>query len=607
MARYEIRTPDGARYEVTAPDDMPQDAVVAHFRQQMAQPSPASQAGSPAPRRGANEPSRLDLLLEAERRGILDAPNAELLAEARRRGIVPPLDRAGFDASIAGRSPEASQQLNWSDVPGKAFDNLGSSAANFAKNIVTPFLEPVQTVNALAEVGKGVVSKAAGLVVNQDPVEKAKREAAANAVGQFFADRYGSLDAIKHTLATDPVGAAADAATVLTGGGAALARAPGVAGQVGNAVRATGSAIDPIANAGRVVGAAGRGVSHVLGMTTGAGSMPVQTAFQAGRQGGQAGTAFTDSMRGYAPVSDVVDMAETAVKELTRQRGDAYKAGIAATKADPTVLNMAPIRTALDDALKSITYQDVAINPQARKAVSEVYRTIKRFEKIPNNQGSTAAGLDAMKQAVGGIMERHKPGTQPFRVVKQVYDAIGAEIRNQVPNYAATMKGYSQASDQLGELRRTFSVETGATADTTARKLLSVTRNNVNTNYGERARLFDVMARQPGAETLPAAIAGHAMSSATPRGLQQITAGSAGASALAQFTSPATLAALPAFSPRIVGEASYGAGRVAGLVDQLSRSLRLPPARARQLLMSSYGANVISEASDGPGLLSSRP
>jgi hypothetical protein len=250
-------------------------------------------------------------------------------------------------------------------------------------------------------------------------------------------------------------------------------------------------------------------------MTTGAGETPMRLAYDAGRRGGV--PEFTDAMRGHSPVSEVVDMAETAVNNLTRERGNAYRANMTSTLADQTVLNTQPVMQSIQDAMDSVTYQGQAVNQQAVQALRKVQRNVQKFDNLPGDTGRIAAGLDAMKKSVGGIMEQYKPGSQPYRVVKQVYDSIGNQIRAQVPEYDAAMRAYTQASDQLGDLRRTFSINPNAAADTTARKLLSVTRNNVNTNYGERARLFDVLSHQPGAESLPYAVSGHALSSATPR------------------------------------------------------------------------------------------
>ena len=147
--------------------------------------------------------------------------------------------------------------------------------------------------------------------------------ASADAVGQYFGDRYGSIEAAKRAFAEDPVGVLLDASTVLTGGGAAAARLPGVAGRVAKVARTAGQAIDPIAVTGRVAGATGRGAGKaaaaVLGQTTGAGSTAVRTAASAGMAGGDLGKKFRDAMRGKMPMAEVVaDARESARQSLSK-------------------------------------------------------------------------------------------------------------------------------------------------------------------------------------------------------------------------------------------------------------------------------------------------
>ena len=92
------------------------------------------------------------------------------------------------------------------------------------------------------------------------------------------------------------------------------------------------------------------------------------------------------------------------------------------------------------------------------------------------------------------------------------------------------------------------------------RKLQSVMRNNVNTNYGQRAKLMDVLARYE--PELPNVIAGQSMSSVAPRGVARL--GSVAVGLLAGTTAPIALPLLAATSPRLVGEAAYAGGRAVG-------------------------------------------
>jgi hypothetical protein len=480
--------------------------------------------------------------------------------------------------------PSADQQksLSWSEVPGKALENAPASAVKFGEAILQPILHPIDTANAIGNIAKGGASKIAGAVgFDQDPEQKAQTEAGIDAVGGFFKDRYGSVDALKNTLATDPVGSLADASLVLTGGAALPARAPGIVGKAAQVVGKVGSAVDPIANAGRALKGAGKVTAAVLGTTTGAGSTPVRAAFDAGRQGNR---AFVDNMRGNVPMEDTIGMAKSAVGEMRSDRSAAYKAGMATTNANPNALNIWPIYRSLRNATQSISMGGFSKSPDAAKAIEAMEAAVSDWRNTAGPYFNSAEGMDALKQRMGDIMESYQPNTQPRRVVENVYNTIKDEIVKQSPEYAKTMQDYSTASNQIKEIERTLSLGRNAAQDTALRKLQSTQRNNVNANYGQRGKLLDDLAQYE--PDLPYALAGQSLNSATPRGLQGMVA--TGTGITSALSNPAALAALPAFSPRVVGEAAHGAGQVARGVDAASQALRVSPEAAQNALLSLY-------------------
>jgi len=121
---------------------------------------------------------------------------------------------------------------------GEMISNIPSSAMEFGKNIVTPFLQPVETAENIYNLGAGAIQK---LIPGEQGKEKY-----ADAMGQFISDRYGSLESFQKTAQNDPVGLLADISMVLTGGGTAVARAPGMLGKVGRVTQKVGKAIEPI-------------------------------------------------------------------------------------------------------------------------------------------------------------------------------------------------------------------------------------------------------------------------------------------------------------------------------------------------------------------------
>lgn len=479
----------------------------------------------------------------------------------------------------------------WSDVPGKAIDNAPKSALEFGKAIVQPMLHPIDTGKAIFDVGYGLASKLHGAVGGtQDPEKKAKDEAAANAVGEHFKSRYGSMEGFKKALAEDPVGVIADVSVVLTGGGAALARGPGVVGKVGEVASKTGNAIDPLVNAGRAVSATGTAAANVLGMTTGAGTRPFQEAYAAGRAGNQ---ALPDNMRGKVPQSDVLDLADSAVGQMGKARSDAYTAGMAQANASQQPLSLRPAIRAIDDARDMAYFRGVPKSEAAAKVIDAIEAKVTEFSNLSGlgQRFQTAESLDALKQSIGEIRQTTQQGTLERKIADRVYNKIKDQIVQEVPKYADTMRDYSNASDLINEARRTLSINDRATADTTMRKLQSTMRDGVSTNYGQRGRVLDELAQyEPG---LPAALAGQSLNAWAPRGLARMV-GNPVAAGAAYTQNPLSAAMLPMASPRLMGEMTYGAGRGAGMVEQAANALGLTPQMLLNMARAGYVSNALS-------------
>jgi hypothetical protein len=103
--------------------------------------------------------------------------------------------------ATAGEPRAIGPGASWADVAGQAGENLLPSAQRFGSDLLNVVQHPKET-------GKAFLKAAAGGVEKLIPGEQ-EHEPYANAVGQFFADRYGGMEAFKKTLAEDPVGFAA--------------------------------------------------------------------------------------------------------------------------------------------------------------------------------------------------------------------------------------------------------------------------------------------------------------------------------------------------------------------------------------------------------------
>lgn len=462
-------------------------------------------------------------------------------------------------------------QRTWADVPGEALSNIPSSALNFGKALVEPILHPVDTAKALGALASGLISKTGRpgdmlRVGDAEPTaeELARRqkiEAPADAVGQFFKDRYGSMEGIKRTLATDPVGAAADAATVLTLGGGLAAKAPGMLGKAGEVAQTAGRVVDPVNAALEGARLAGKGLGYVasvpLGRTTGVGGNMIRQAAEAGMEGGEKAKVFRENMRGADPAG-MVDMADSALSQMRAERSAGYQAGMAGVKADPAVLDMKPVVDAFAKTMEVGSFKGKVINRSAGKIQQEIFDVLTEWKNSNPAEFHTAEGFDALKRTIGDIRENTAPHTPSRVVADRVYNAIKGEIESQAPQYAKTMASYAEASDKLKQLEKSFARTATAADETAVNRLLATGRNNVTANYGMKQKLLQELAKKE--PNLPAAIAGQTLNSMAPRGLTANIASAGGLGAAAVMGNPALLLAAPAFSPRVVGEVAYGTG-----------------------------------------------
>ncbi len=492
---------------------------------------------------------------QAKKAGFSDSDIVSVLAEE-----VPNVKNAlksGFKANEIVEEYMASS-MGAGEVAGRALRNIPSSFGSLVGNVVEAVTSPVQTAKSVLDLGAGILQNVLPeSLVQAVGEDKASREVASR-VGQFYADRYGSVEGAKRAIAEDPVGVLADVSTLLTGGAMAAPRA------VAQPISRVASAIDPLAIAARTTaktaGLGGRGLANVVGLTTGAGKESVTQAFEAGRRGGEAAEQFRANISGRADPTEVLDIAKANLNELNNLKQTEYRSGMVNIKNDKTVLDFADIDKGLQNATAKVTYKGKIVNENAARKLDEARTVVDEWKAADPVEFHTPEGLDALKKRVGDILESVPFEQKSTRAaVGDVYNSIKSSIQKQAPTYANTMKAYSDASEQIREIERALSLGKGASVDTAMRKLQSLMRNNVQTNYGSRLKLAQQLEKVGGQEFMPG-LAGQALSSLTPRGLQTATAIPTGALAYGIGGLPSAGLSLLSSSPRAVGEAAYGLG-----------------------------------------------
>lgn len=479
---------------------------------------------------------------------------------------------------LQGQLSAAPKEKTWGEVGVSAIKNTPKSLGNMIGGIANAVMHPIDTGKNVLDVLAGglqnALPKGVSDLINKGndwlgPENRRSADIAqqkATQVGHFYKDRYGSIPGFKNALAEDPAGVLSDASTVLTLGGGAISKVPKLGG-VGNALVSTGNSINPVNMLAKGVSKAAPAIGNVaskvigdLGTRTGGDS--IKAAYKAGSEGGTKGEAFANAMRGTSDAADVVDTAKQALLNIRKERGVAYKASMGNIASDKTVLDFTPIEKATNDALNISTFKGKSINRSAGDVQQKLVDVINEWKTESPKEFHTAEGLDALKQTIGDIRDSTQYGTPARVAADRVYNAVKNQIVTQAPEYANAMKDYEKTSGIIKDIEKSLSLGDKAAIDTSLRKLQSVTRNNANTNYGNRLNLAQLLEAHGASELLPA-LYGQSLNSFAPRGLNSLISSGAAGYGVATLN-PAVLPVIAATSPRLMGEASYAAGKVGG-------------------------------------------
>jgi hypothetical protein len=485
--------------------------------------------------------------------------------------------------------PPQQAPMTAGEVATKAVSNIPSSFANLVGNIVQAVTNPVETAKSVLDVGAGALQNALPERFVQFVGEDKRSRDMARKVGEFYADRYGTGEGLKRAIAEDPVGVLADLSTVISGGAMAAPRA------VAQPLTKVASYVDPLSLAAKGVTKAVTGTGQlaapVLGMTTGAGREAIKGAYQAGRKGGETAEQFRANITGKADPTEVLDLAKANLQEMSNLKQAEYRSGMVDIKNDKTVLEFGEIDSSLNRGIGNVTFNGKVIKGEAAKKLQEAKEIIDDWKSSDPATFHTPEGFDALKQKVGDVLESIPFEQKSARdAVGNLYSSIKDTIQKQAPTYATVMKDYSVASEKIREIQRTLSLNSKSSTDTAMRKLQSLMRDNVQTNYGQRTKLAQELERVGGREFMPG-LAGQALANITPRGLQTATALPTGYFAYGAAGLPGAALSLASSSPRAMGETAYAAGMAARKLEEMQR--RFPLAVNPQLYNLLYQSGQI--------------
>jgi hypothetical protein len=415
---------------------------------------------------------------------------------------------------------------------------LERSGKQLGKDMIAPFMHPVETAKSIWELGKSV----SNLLFVEGEQEN---EEIAKAAGQFIKDRWGSLENIKKTFRTDPFGFVADLSLLVSGGAMLPARIPGVAGKISKAAGKAGRVIDPVVAATKGVKylamkPLGYALSGALGWTTGSGGKAVRSAYGAGYAQGDKAKAFSEGRAGS------VDRALKVQRNLANSLLDLknkYRARWSNSDVGARLKNVKFSAVDINKILRNIERKNKRDGRWIDAKDKELYDKISAIKT--NIWGSTkrrnGAGGDAYIDEINTLL-RDNPNNP---VLLELKTNVKSHINNQMPNYNKLTEGFEMISKQEQALEN-------ITSSGDADKILS----NINETFNRKTKNLvqrDIMSNIDKAKNLnlEEISAGQQMSKVLPTSDNLVTQ----MIKMAGFFHAPTL-----FSPQIVGRKAKSAG-----------------------------------------------
>jgi hypothetical protein len=521
---------------------------------------------------------------------------------------------------------------------------LGGWVENFPRSyggVVEGFTEivkhPLQTFETVGKLVTGAVSKLSG-ALNDPDMDPFLKEVLRDSLGETTAEglvgmleeRYGSWDSVRNTAYQDPVGFAADLAGLVSGAGAAL-RVPGVvskttaatrAAQLGRAAGKYGRKYDPINITGRSIyetyrfsrAGLGKGGETVIGLTTGAGPLPINVAFN--KPGSR---VMKDIMRSKASEVTIVENVREGLQKMAEFRADAYQGALKeiVRKSGEVVMDMEPIRKAVEQRLKSFfpggmryvdkvdpatgqlrPYIDFKRGNVPKKYQDDVQQVMDILDEWGSEGGDLGVlGMDNLKRTLGGW---YAPNSKPSNAIAATaYAAVRKELVKAVPGYSDMTKVYQDMTDMIREIEQELSAGTRRTKGATLRKLATV----ISRDSDYRQTLIDAI-DEVTATALKEQLAGYALKDFTPATLvgRGMAMAAISGAAMSNFFAgnPAVLLMAMANSPRLVGEILIALGYARQGVQKVSPGLTVPlqiisdPALYRSVMHAPPGETDVS-------------
>ncbi|MDG1314827.1 MAG: hypothetical protein P8P29_04790 [Flavobacteriaceae bacterium] len=472
---------------------------------------------------------------------------------------------------------EQPQEMRFDQALSQAGRNLPASSARLIGDLFEAVTNPVDTTVTLSQViGGGLRKGLRNLGVDVESREDS--EQMFDAVANQLAEKYTTWDGFKRALAEDPASILADASLVLTGGAVTAAKTAASGSKLAKGAQVVAEVapkLDPVVAVAPLVGkgaskVAGAAAPAILSFTSGVGRKSIEKAYESGVEGGAALKQFRDNMKGEDPIL-ILDDALANLETLRQKKNADYQAGM----KELSESGVEVMYNKIDYAINQIAKGSNKLSDGTMDTINSLIRKVKQSKEMGY---TTVAQMDDLKQAIAEIGEAATTSGGKTHA-ETVRKAVVKAIEEVAPDYIKVMEQYGEAAEKMKDLKKTLSVQGSKTnPDTALKKLLSIMRDNVQTNYGRRVTLAEEL-ESIGGNKFINKIAGQDMASVTPKGMlgRILGAGGVGYGAvtgsLTGLLSPGAIAAASTASPRLIGEAAQLTGQASRVARKAAQTV----------------------------------
>lgn len=365
--------------------------------------------------------------------------------------------------------------------------NFIPSAINVAKGYVEPILNPVETYNNIKSVFNGFAElKGYNDFIKENPNSPkppiTQDMQAAQAVSEYFADRYGDVvgpetdawsvvgEKILRTLENDPAGLMADVGSILTLGTTGITRMGGKVGSVSKAVRQVGENIDP------VIGTIRAGKKFIadplIDIASGRGtSGMVKSAYDISKASARGAESLRQGLKGKVAPSEIISDFNKKVNQYKvdiQNDFNVYEQGLKGKTAEFDSLDK--IKTDLDSMFNDLYFTKteningelISVNrpkPATSQFKLNEYNSIRKMvDDFDNLDTVNADDILRLKQDLGNRRfnvpaDSTHPLNNQLKEFNQYLENDLAKVDPRTPN---VMKQYNKMKYDLDNIRKTI-------------------------------------------------------------------------------------------------------------------------------------------------------